>query len=63
MKPIFFSLLVLCLSVSISGCSEQGPEIIDGVTESEIEKYNRMVAESDADMMEGEKAKAAAGVQ
>ena len=61
MKSIFFSAAIVIAAVSLTGCAEPSPDVIEGINESEIEKYNRMVAESDASMSEGDKAMAEEG--
>lgn len=62
MKSNVFGCFLACLIVTSIGCEKESSSVTDGVELSEIEQYNKMVAESEASLADGEKAMADEGL-
>ena len=56
MKMMFRGLCLCFVATAIIGCGGKPANVTDGATESDVEAYHRMLAESDAQMMEGQDA-------
>ena len=56
MKTMLKGLCICACAISLAGCGGAPTNVTDGATMSDVEEYNRMLAEADAQMMEGQAA-------
>ena len=59
----FLSALVVCSAMVLVGCEQKPTNVAEGTTQTDIEAYHQMLAESDKGAEEGAKAAQEGGAE
>ncbi|WP_182867110.1 hypothetical protein [Stieleria mannarensis] len=64
MSKLFFSLMLAASCFMLIGCGDDGPSsVVENAQQSDVDEYNRMLQEEQAQMKEGMEAAAKEGIK